>query len=844
MLSGVGALSFEILLFRRLAVILGQSVWATATVSAAYMLGLAVGALLVARRPVRTAERRYAAVEGLAALSALGLVLFAAPLAGLYAQTLGAQGSPYMLVFAALILLLLPTVAMGMALPLLSECAMPERAAYQARFARLFAANTVGALLGVSLGYWSLRELGVPVTAAWAAAAHILAGTLVMLGPAPPRVAQAQAETAGGRGRWLWAAALCGAALLGLEVVVFRVIRLFVRQTDLLFAVVVATVVAGLALGAAWSSRRSQRSPASWFLGGAGFVIAGYGALEFGREIPGEWSRALILALIGLGLPAFCSGVIFADLARAIRGVTGFSSTSSGTLLAANSLGAALGGLAVGLLLLPTLGPDLSWVLMAILLLLGALLIASSPSMRRVAGCGLLSVLVWLAWRPPDSGARWAEQVVGQFPGYVVLALRHGPDATHQLAERRRWGQPVAQRLITDGYSMSGTEIDSLRYMRLFALWPLALRPDAQSALLISYGLGNTAEALLAGPELTQLTVVDTSAATLELSRKLARPDPLVDPRTRRIIEDGRQFLLRTRQRFDIITAEPPPPRLAGVTALYSREYFALVRGRLRAGGIATHWLPVDQLSLGSSAAILRAFCAEFADCSLWAGSHYNWMMIGTRALASARGGADLAALWRIPRARRLLEESGLELPAQLATTFIADAEQIARIVGPGPQLLDDYPGRLASRPVSKAELDAYFLWMDDQQTERRFYASNWIARVWPLAARARARDFWLWQPILNGQVSLPPEAWAPVAQAALAQGLRQPLRALAQVSGPLLRAARLAPRENPEVAWVLGVEALSAGRMEAAQNLLSRAEHPAAASLRDLSRCLAGKAC
>ena len=103
-------------------------------------------------------------------------------------------------------------------------------------------------------------------------------------------------------------------------------------------------------------------------------------------------------------------------------------------------------------------------------------------------------------------------------------------------------------------------------------------------------------------------------------------------------IEDGRQFLLLTTGRYDVITAEPPPPHNAGIVNLYSREYFDLVRERLVDGGVVTYWLPTRDLTSGEAWSITAGFCGAFPDCTLWTGYGLDWMLAGTRGLGSGSG--------------------------------------------------------------------------------------------------------------------------------------------------------------------------------------------------------------
>jgi hypothetical protein len=175
------------------------------------------------------------------------------------------------------------------------------------------------------------------------------------------------------------------------------------------------------------------------------------------------------------------------------------------------------------------------------------------------------------------------------------VAAREGLSQTTFYLAHDFLGEPLFLRLATNSYSMASTAIGVQRYMKLFAYLPAALHPRIERALLICFGVGMTASALTDLPDLRSLEVVDVSRDILDMS-DVVHADrarhPLRDPRVRTHVEDGRFFLQTTTARNDLITGEPPPPKMAGVASLYTREYFELVKERLNPGGIATYWLP------------------------------------------------------------------------------------------------------------------------------------------------------------------------------------------------------------------------------------------------------------
>ena len=208
--------------------------------------------------------------------------------------------------------------------------------------------------------------------------------------------------------------------------------------------------------------------------------------------------------------------------------------------------------------------------------------------------------------------------------GSRIVAVREG--ATETVVYMRRDlpteppGLPAGhQRLLDVGHGLRGAALHE-------ALRLLAGRraPGPARALLISYGVGSTAKALTQPARPRARSTSSTSRATSSRwpDRAARRSEhPLRDPRVPRP-RRGRPPLPADdgRQRYDLITGEPPPPQGAGVVNLYTPRVLPADARPAGAGGIATYWLPVDELLERDARAILGAFCDAFDDCSLWAG--------------------------------------------------------------------------------------------------------------------------------------------------------------------------------------------------------------------------------
>jgi predicted membrane-bound spermidine synthase len=778
--SGAGALLFESLWFRLAGLGLGNSVWASSAVLAAFMAGLALGNALAARLGGRVERplRLFAGLEAIAAVLSLLLVLALPSLGGAVAPALGALGESSWLARLALggvafLLMLLPASAMGASLPLLARALAARSESFGVALGRLYGWNTLGGVLGaLSSETLLVPTLGLARSAGVAVALQLAGALLAFALDARYRLAlerepEARDDAAPARlrrGRLLAAAFMSGAVLLALEVVWFRFLQLFVFGTQRAFALMLATILAGIALGglaaAAWLRRRPRATlalPFAALLGAIATVTSYAGFDPRAHALAGEAARVLWLSL-ALMLPAsLVSGGLFTLIGAAVRDEAPGDAAAAGWLTLANTFGAALGAPLAGLVLLPWLGVERS--LFGLALVYGAAALALGPWAAalgrpwRLAYAGLYALVLALFPFGLMQGhflRKLVESMAGD--GVRVMALRESQTETAILLRTDWGGAPFYDRLLTNAHSMTSSVFYGRRYMKLFAYWPLALRPEAKRALLISYGIGNTAEALVRAPGLGRIDVVDISSSILSLSPLVDRAgaaDPLGDPRVKAHVEDGRFFLRTQGSPYDVITAEPPPPLGAGVASLYSREYFELVRSRLAQGGLATHWLPVNQLSLKATRAVIRAFCAVFEDCTLWSGAGYDWMLAGTRA-AAAPSVEGFGRLWADPRTAADLLEIGIERPEQLGALFIADAPQLLEWTAGALPLVDDRPGRLDGAAPGTDDAAAYRAFQESEPCAQRFRASQTVRRLWPPPLRERTLSWFAWQGVFN----------------------------------------------------------------------------------------------
>ena len=615
----------------------------------------------------------------------------------------------------------------------------------------LYGWNTLGAVFGAVAGeLFLIKTFGLRGTALIACLCSLTAALGARLISQPATNVETPPRGSINRGaiRFIAATAIAGFVLLALEVVWMRLMILFVFATTLAFAFMLAVILFGIGAGSLLSAAIARRFADAdrWAALVAALaavaVVATYHGFPADQIADRERAGVLLMVSIRLMLPvSLFSGMLFPWIGKQIARTAGEGTLATAVLTAANTLGGMLGSIVATFVLIPRLGIDGAIVLAAIGYLLIAILTLRVNRIQ-IAVIAAAALVVILA--PRDLMTR--EFIPSatrpyRLPETKIVAVEQGPIETAVYLETPAFGAPYVERLYTNGYSMSALTLTSKRYMSLFVHLPMALRPQTKSALLISYGVGVTAHALTSTPQLESIDVVDISKTILDLSDVVwpGASNPLRDPRVKVHVEDGRFFLMTTPRRFDLITAEPPPPKCAGVVNLYTQEYFALLRDRLNEGGLASYWLPVYQLDPNEARSIVRAFCNELDDCSLWSGAGGEWILLGSR--GPMRPTTAFGSPWQTPATADWLSRIGIERPEQLGSLFLADTATLREWSSTEPPLTDDYPLRLSNHATPR-DRRPWVRNLDGRVRSERFIHSALIQRVFPIDAYRAAAPY------------------------------------------------------------------------------------------------------
>jgi len=783
-LSGASALIFESLWFRLVGLSLGNSVWSASLVLAAFMGGLALGNGLMARlhRRVSHPVRLYAALEFAIGVGGIAVVLVLPQLPNILGPALGSLvDMPAWLnavrLTVAFGILVIPAVAMGATLPVLAQALSRQDSNFGANIGWLYGWNTLGAMLAAfSTELLLVPAFGILNSGLFALVFNLTAAlialrysqtheTVPMPGPSRPDVPRVIGVSSR---RYIAVAFLSGALMLALEVVWFRFLLLTLDGTSLIFAVMLAVVLAGIAVGGLAAAQLFQRDERAyrWLrhvtAASAAFVVLTYWGYDL-FSVYRDLQDTKIVVFIGLATflmfpVAFLSGVAFTMVNRAIKDDFESSARTTGIATFFNTIGAMFGSLVAGFILLPMFGMESSFFLIAAMYCLVAFVVPLYEQTSRLTmllGRGAVAVAVaclvlfpFGLMQKTHFGAQLA-----WLPGHTLIDAREGLVETVRYYRRDFFEQPKYYRLVTNGHSMSATSTASQRYMKLYVYLPLALKADIQDALLISFGVGSTAKALTDSRGLHNIDIVDISEDILEMSKIVYPSDenPLQDERVRVHVEDGRFFLNTTSKRYDLITSEPPPPMMAGVVNLYSEEYFTLIRERLNPGGYASYWLPAVQLEPINTLAIIKAFCNAFEDCSLWSGAGLEWMLLGSNDASRHSDMQQFSAQWRDPQVGQELVALGLESPAQLGSLFMADSTRLKELTANVAPVADNFPSRISSLSVGDDRyIELYDTLMEEGGRLERFSNSEQISNLWPAELKKDSEVFFQYERLIK----------------------------------------------------------------------------------------------
>jgi spermidine synthase len=676
--SGACALVYQVAWFRELRLIFGASTASSAAVLAIFMGGLGLGGAYLGKRADASPNplAMYAKLEiGVAcaagATPALVWVANTAYLGAGGSIALGSVGAALLRLVLSVLVLGPATFLMGGTLPAAAKAVEREDDGARRSVGTLYGVNTMGAVLGAVLANFLLLEvLGTRMTLWTATLVNLLVGVIARsvarrnaqaLAPLEAQVEEPADDASGAPAvpRWFppGASALVGASFMLMELTWYRMLAPLLGGSSYTFGLILAVALVGIAAGGVIYARSKVPATLQAFsitcALEALFIAIPY-ALGDRIAIVTALLRPLCRVGFGASTAVWTAVAAFVILPAAIvsgiqfplviglygRGARGVG-RDVGDAYLANTLGSIAGSLAGGFGLIPLLGALGVWKLVVVSLAVGATAGAllhsrgaDGPKRGRHAATGALltclPLLLLLAtgptavWRHSGIGAGRADLKIERVAATGLAAYARGEQrgmrwhedgVESSVALRQERGFTFVVNGKADGHALvdAPTQVMS-------GMLPALLHGAPKSALVVGLGTGSTAGWLAAVASVARVDVVELEPAILRVARDCGPVNEHVldNPKVRVHLADAREYLRTTRERYDIVFSEPSNPYRAGISSLYTAEYYAAAADRVTPGGSFVQWLQAYEVDGWAIATAIVTLRKHFADVEVW----------------------------------------------------------------------------------------------------------------------------------------------------------------------------------------------------------------------------------
>ena len=559
----------------------------------------------------------------------------------------------------------------------------------QHSFSFLYLANVLGAIAGTLIpafvlielfGFYGTLHIACAMNVLLAAAVLVVSsGASASLGADRPTAEAQRTQTGSSAGSILWLLFATGLCSMAMEVIWIREFTVYLGNVVYAFAAILAMYLAATFTGSLIYRRRMKGGDAAWIVLGLASLLP---LLFADPRLPLPEAQYTVEGFLFGAVRAGLGVILFSGLAGFLTPMlvdqwSGGDPDRAGHAYAVNVLGSILGPLVSGFLVLPFTGEH--WGLTIVALPLFAIGIAKafgSAGNRRglFAGCAAASLLLLIFTK--DYGTKFPHRV--ELRDYAATVIATGED--------------MGKRLLVNGTGM--TILTPIT--KVMAHLPLTLlgRP-ADKALVICFGMGTTFRSMMSWDLHTTAVELIPSVPKLFGYYHADGPALLESPHARLVIDDGRRFLERSGERYDVIAVDPPPPVSAPTSGLlYSTQFYAIMKPHLQPGGIVQVWFPGgDDATLASIARAFRQafpYVRTFESIEGW-GIHF----LGRMEPFPFPTGAELASRLPARAASDLVEWQDEETPAAMLDRVLAGEKKVDDLIAKDsaePAISDEHP--------------------------------------------------------------------------------------------------------------------------------------------------------
>ena len=747
-LSGTTGLVYEVIWVRLTGLVFGNTSHAISTVLGAFMAGLALGSWTLGRKADRVQNplRMYGLLEiGIGISGALVPLVFRA-LDSVYfamAPTVDSipGGSGLIRFGTSFVVLITPTFLMGGTLPVLTRFFTQRLDEVERKVGVLYALNTFGAAAGSLLAALVLIPgIGNIRTTLIIASINVAIGLFAIFlsqrvgdKGADPSAPLPKHEDEGGdplspaspeaNRLVLVTLAVSGFVSMLYEVSWTRALSAMIGSSTYAFSIMLVTFLIGIALGSSIISRRKP-APTLRLLGVlqlgvafgglvfiVGYLAAPYALLSliraFHHSFPAVLTVQFILCALLMILATLCMGASFPIASHLYSSKFTILGRSIGNIYSVNTVGAIIGSLVAGFVLMPRIGTERTVVAGLFLNSAIALLLLTEAKKARIAQAFAVVLLLvatvsmrgGIFWKPDamDRGVLVYSRALEARPELTmdehyedtdVVYFKEGNNATISVRKGENY-----MALRTNGKVDASNRDDMITQLTVGWL-PGFYHPNPKNALVIGYGSGVTVGAVASIKEIEDIDCIEIEPAVFgaapwfsEINRKSYE-----NPKVHMTFNDARNYMNTTRKTYDVIISEPSNPWIAGVASLFTAEFYERAAQVLKPDGIFAQWIQLYELDPEDLRMVLYEVQRKFPEMSVWV-TDSDLIIIASR----QKQKLDTARVSRIVKSdssmvRDFRQFLRSETPEGLLSYYVMSTEAVHKFASKARRNTDDHP--------------------------------------------------------------------------------------------------------------------------------------------------------
>lgn len=715
-LSGFTGLIYQLVWLKKLHLIFGVTTFSVVAVLIAFMFGLSLGSFIIGKysKKFKNVFFIYGLIEGMIGLYALNIDFFFQLLDSFFIFANNQFSfSPLIFdifrFFLSLIILFIPTFLMGGTLPLLVNGLERLDKNFGKRTGTLYGINTFGAFMGTFIStFYFIPSFGFKLTNSFAVLINIFIFISSLFIPKNEFIEEKypSLERYNFKKYFLLVIFFMGFSSFGYEILWNRILVLHTGSNVYAYGLVLCNILLGIGAGSLVfpfiSNKIKDPIRTLGFIElllGIYTIFQIYIIINFSEILTFfanfKWQNAatqvfgslFLGSFILLFFQTFLMGLSFPVSVKILANKNEDPGNIAGKVYGMNTFGCILGTFITGLILISLFGTAKSFFIMIFINVFLAFFLLKKK-IEKILTIPVLIFLSFLFFSFPSSKLFFSASIYKDQENKII-AFKEDLTGAIVVIEKKD-----GLSLEINGINVAGTMPELFLIQKLQGHIPLLFSKDPEKILHIGLGSGGTLYTVSKHP-VEEITVAEISPGIIKISQnyfKKVNDNVFNDKKVKIKVADGRNYVMASKEKFDIILSDSIHPKYQGNGFLYTKDYFNLIYLKIRDGGIVSMWLPLYSMTLKNYKEILKAFSDVFPYVSVW---WFPQPMNSFTIVVGSKKPFDFDNFLEKIEEKKIkedLKEIGLDEKEKIISCLIMNEKTIGFFLGNSKAHIDDLP--------------------------------------------------------------------------------------------------------------------------------------------------------